>query len=117
MTVFTDWLKEKNKNNELQITHVSEDDELDKLYWHKVLEISGLNFPDGIYFITACLKEGDEYVFGLYPLEVSGENIWITYRSKDLDWLKNTKIIENKKYNKAISKIVSGFDKIAKESN
>lgn len=110
MTVFTDWLKEKD----LQVTMVSEDDNLDKLYWHKILEISGLNFPDGIYFVTACLKEDDEYVFGLFPLEVSGENSWITYRSDDLDWLKNTKILNTNKYDTSISKIVSGFDELTK---
>ena len=111
MTIFTDWLKEKD----LQVTMIPEDDTLDKLYWHKILEISGLNFPDGIYFVTACLKEDDEYVFGLFPLDVSGENSWITYRSDDLDWLKNAKILDTNKYDSSISKIISGFDELTKE--
>lgn len=100
---FTKWLDKKFENEELEVKMVSPEDQLDKLYWHRTLKCSGLEFPDGYYYVTACLKEDDGFVFGLFPLETSEKSDWITYRSNNLNWLEKTEIIETDKYDDIIS--------------
>ncbi len=104
-----------DNDDEFQKVLIPETDELDQLLYHKTIKSNGCAFPDGYWFVTACLKEDDEFVFGLFPLE-NDQNYskWVTYRDPTLEFLNKCKIVETDKYDETINEFKKYIDILQK---
>lgn len=113
---FKQWLDKQLEEDGIEIKMISVDDQLDKLYWHRILRYEGnKSIPDGDYYVTACFKENDEYIFGLLPLNKKKIEIK-TIKCPSLIFLNNSEIIDREEYGDKLDKIDAAIEKLNGES-
>lgn len=79
------------------ICPIVDESRLQEIYYHKILRSRNNHFPDGDWFVTACLKD-NEFIFGLYPFFVDVPNDdsngdFLTLRESNLEFLQNCTMI------------------------